>query len=252
MDIITIVSVVLSFVALLAAFVLEGGTLSALLQPTAALIVFGGTFGAIGVSFKGKTLKMVPQLLKRAFQNKKEDRKQILDTLLELSTITKKDGLLALEKEISTGNYHPLICTSLQLIIDSADEETLHNILETRITNLEERNERGIAIFEAAGGFGPTMGVIGTVMGLVHVLGDLSNPGELGAKIAVAFIATLYGVGSANLLWLPIANKLKEINVDEINTQNMIMEGMIMLRNGSNREFMKEELKGYLEDEEQE
>jgi chemotaxis protein MotA len=114
---------------------------------------------------------------------------------------------------------------------------------------MEHRHEKGIAIFEAAGGFSPTMGVLGTVMGLVHVLGDLSNPDELGGKIAVAFIATLYGVGAANLLYLPIASKLKELNSDEVMAKNMMMEGIQLLRSGSNPAFMKEQLKGYLEDE---
>jgi chemotaxis protein MotA len=121
--------------------------------------------------------------------------------------------------------------------------------METRIRTLEERNEKGAAIFEAAGGFAPTMGVLGTVMGMVHVLADLSNPEELGPKIATAFLATLYGIGTANLLWLPLATKLKAISAEEIMTKEMMLEGIMMLQNGSNPAFMKEQLKGYLEHE---
>jgi chemotaxis protein MotA len=252
MDIITLVSLILSFAALLVAFVAEGGVLGALLQPTAALIVFGGTFGATGVSFPGSVLKKVPKIILKAFTNKKIDRHKILDTFMELSTIARKEGLLALEQEMETRELDDLTKTGLRLVIDGADDDVLRQILETRIINMEHRHEKGIAVFEAMGGFGPTMGVIGTVMGLVHVLGDLSNPDELGGKIAVAFIATLYGVGSANLIWLPIANKLKELNSDEVLACNMIIEAIQLLRTGSNPAFMKEQLKGYLDGNEKE
>jgi chemotaxis protein MotA len=150
---------------------------------------------------------------------------------------------------METRELDDLTRTGLRLVIDGADEDVLRQILETRIINMEHRHEKGIAIFEAAGGFAPTMGVLGTVMGLIHVLGDLSDPNALGGKIAVAFIATLYGVGSANLMWLPIANKLKELNSDEVLASNMIIEAIQLLRTGSNPAFMKEQLKGYLEDE---
>jgi chemotaxis protein MotA len=182
----------------------------------------------------------------KAFSNKKINRQEILDTFMNLSAIARKDGLLALEHELENKNLDELITIGLRMVIDGADEDVVRQVLETRIINMEHRHEKGIAIFEAAGGFGPTMGVIGTVMGLVHVLVDLSNPDELGGKIAVAFIATLYGVGSANLIWLPIANKLKELNSDEVLAKNMMMEGIQLLRGGSNPAFMKEQLKGYL------
>jgi chemotaxis protein MotA len=247
MDIVTLISLIFSFVALLAAFVLEGGVLGALLQPTAAMIIFGGTFGAVGVSFPGSTLKKIPKILLKAFSNKKIDRNKILETFMELSTVARKEGLLALEQELETRELDELTKTGLRLVIDGADDDVLRQVLETRVINMEHRHEKGIAIFEAAGGFSPTMGVIGTVMGLVHVLGDLSNPNELGGKIAVAFIATLYGVGFANLLWLPIANKLKELNSDEILACNMVIEAVQLLRTGSNPAFMKEQLKGYIE-----
>jgi chemotaxis protein MotA len=249
MDIVMLVSLILSFVALLVAFILEGGILGALLQPTAALIVFGGTFGAIGVSYPASALKKIPKVLMKAFSNKKEDRGEIINTFMSLAATARRDGLLALEHELEIRKMDDFIKTGLRLVIDGADEDILRQILETRIINMQQRHEKGIAIFEAAGGFAPTMGVLGTVMGLVHVLGDLSNPDELGGKIAVAFIATLYGVGSANLLWMPIANKLKELNDDEIMVKNMMLEGIQLLRSGSNPAFMNEQLKGYLEDE---
>lgn len=252
MDIVTLISLILGFAALIAAFVLEGGVIGALLQPTAAMIVFGGLLGAIGVSFPGSVLKNIPKIILKAFTKKKEDRNEIMRTFMKLSEIARKEGLLSLEQQLEEMEMNEFTKTGLRLVIDGADEEVISQALETRIENMEHRHEKGISVFEAAGGYAPTMGVIGTVMGLVHVLGDLSNPEELGGKIAVAFIATLYGVGSANLMFLPIANKLKELNADEVIAYNMSLEGIQLLRSGCNPAFMKEQLKGYLEYEESE
>ncbi len=250
MDIIALLSLIFSFFMLIAAFVIEGGSPGALLQMTAAMIVLGGTVGAVGLSFPSAALKKVPGALGRAFGNKKIDRPEILNTFMALSTIARKDGLLALEHELESREMDEFIVTGLRLVIDGADEEVVRQILETRIINLEHENEKAIAVFEAAGGFSPTMGVLGTVMGLVNVLGKLGGDiGELGHAIGVAFIATLYGVGFANLIYLPIATKLKELNSDEVMAKNMMLEGIQLLRGGSNPAFMREQLKGYLEDE---
>ncbi|MDF2487024.1 MAG: flagellar motor protein MotA [Herbinix sp.] len=252
MDIVTLISLILGFAALIVAFALEGGHMAALLQPTAALIVFGGLLGAVGVSFPGSVLKNIPKIILKAFSAKKQDRNEILQTFMKLSEVARKEGLLSLEQQVEELEMNDFTKIGLRLVIDGADEEVIAQALETRIENMEYRHEKGIAVFEAAGGYAPTMGVIGTVMGLVHVLGDLSNPEELGGKIAVAFIATLYGVGSANLMFLPIANKLKEMNADEVISYNMSLEGIQLLRCGSNPAFMREQLKGYLEHEESE
>ncbi len=158
-------------------------------------------------------------------------------------------GLLSLESEIQNNTYDKFIVDGLQMIMDGTDPEIIKKTMECKLDNMEYRHSKGISVFEAAGGFAPTMGVIGTVMGLVHVLGNLSNPDELGPQIAVAFIATLYGVGSANLLWLPLANKLKELDTDELVTKNMMMDGILMIQEGGNPALIVERLKGYLDDE---
>jgi chemotaxis protein MotA len=251
MDIITLISLVFGFAMLIVAFVLEGGSPLSLLQPTAAMIVFGGLMGAVGVSFPGSVLKKVPKIMMKAFSKDKVDRDEIMKTFMALSETARRDGLLALEHELETREMNDFIKTGLRLVIDGADEEVISQALETRIQNMEHRHEQGIAVFEAAGGYAPTMGVIGTVMGLVQVLGNLGNAAELGEKIAVAFIATLYGVASANILFLPIATKLKELNADEVIANNMALEGIQLLRSGCNQSFMKEQLKGYLENEEE-
>jgi chemotaxis protein MotA len=195
MDISIIISIILAFASLLAAFVLEGGHLGSLLQPTAALIVFGGTFGAVGVSFSGAVLAKIPKIIVIVFKKYKHDRREIIDIFYKVSNLARGSGLLSLEAELQDSEYDPFIKQGLQLVMDGTDPEVIRKLLENKLDNLEHRHSKGIGIFESAGGFAPTMGVLGTVMGLVHVLGNLSNPETLGPQIAVAFIATLYGVG---------------------------------------------------------
>ncbi len=249
MDITIIISIILAFASLIVAFIFEGGEPSALLQPTAALIVFGGTFGAVGISFQVSVLAKIPKVVSIAFKKHKQDRRQIINTFYKISNMARTSGLLSLETEIQNDTYDKFIVEGIQLVMDGTDPEIIKKTLENKVDNMEYRHSKGIAVFEAAGGFGPTMGVLGTVMGLVHVLGNLSNPDELGPQIAVAFIATLYGVGSANLLWLPLANKLKVLDMDEIVTKNMMVDGILMVQEGGNPALIVERLKGYLDDE---
>lgn len=248
MDLVTLISLIFSFVALVAAFVLEGGVLKALLAPTAALIVFGGTFGAIGMSFSGKDLAKIPKLLLIAFRKKKQSRSDLLTYFEDISSMVRKEGLLSLEGKINDDkSMDPFLVSGLQMVVDGIDIDEVRDTLVSRIENMQLRHEKGIGIFEAAGGYAPTMGVLGTVMGLVHVLGDLSSPDKLGGKIAVAFIATLYGVGSANLIWLPISSKLKALDADETITKYMMLDGISMIQKGSNPTLIAERLEGYLE-----
>ena len=249
MDVSTVISIVIAFASLILAFVLEGGHVGSLLQPTAALIVFGGTIGAIGVSFRSSILKKLPKVIRIAFKRQKQNRQEIINIIYKLSNMARTGGLLSLESEIQNNTYDKFIVDGLQMIMDGTDPEIIKKTMECKLDNMEYRHSKGISVFEAAGGFAPTMGVIGTVMGLVHVLGNLSNPDELGPQIAVAFIATLYGVGSANLLWLPLANKLKELDTDELVTKNMMMDGILMIQEGGNPALIVERLKGYLDDE---
>lgn len=249
MDITMIISIIVAFASMIMAFVLDGGHVHKLLEPTAAMIVFGGTFGAIGVSFKSQVLVKLPKIIAIAFKKQKQDRQQIIDTFWKVSNLARTSGLLSLETEIQNNTYDKFIVEGLQLVMDGTDPEIIKKTLENKVDNMEYRHSKGIAVFEAAGGFAPTMGIIGTVMGLVHVLGNLSDPDKLGPQIAVAFIATLYGVASANLLWLPIANKLKELDTDEIVTKNMMMDGILMVQEGGNPALIVERLKGYLDDE---
>lgn len=248
MEISIIISLIIGFMSLILAFVFEGGILSALLEPTAALIVIGGTIGAVGASFSGEVLKKIPKIIGVAFKKCNYDNEKLIEEFKELAIKTRKNGLLIIEEELNSGKYDNFTKSGLQMVVDGMEPNIVRSALENKIENISERHHSGIAVFEAAGGFAPTMGIIGTVMGLVHVLGNLSNPEELGPKIAVAFIATLYGVGTANLLWLPISNKLKDRDRLEIINNSIKLEGIMLIQEGANSRVIEEKLKGYLAD----
>lgn len=248
MDIISLGSLIGAFVLLVFAFIEEGGTPIALVSPTSALIVFGGTFAVLGVSFPMKVLKKLPKLFGISLKSHKTDRTEILNYFEELATLVRRDGLLSLEKKITGGEINdPFLIAGLQMVVDGTDVDNLKHTLETKISNTEDRHSKGIAIFKAAGGYAPTLGVCGTCMGLVNVLSDLSDPGSLGPKVAAAFIATLYGISSANVIWLPTATKLEGLDAEEAVTKYMMLDGIMMLQNGSNPALIREHLEGYLE-----
>ena len=171
-----------------------------------------------------------------------------MELFRELSVKTRKNGLLSLEADLNESDMDSFTKKGLQMVVDGIEPSTIRGILETKLENMSERHHDGAAIFEAAGGFGPTMGIIGTVMGLVHVLSNLSDPNSLVLKIAVAFIATLYGVASANLLWLPFASKLKALDKLEILEKEMIIEGILLLQEGANPNALVGKLEGFLQE----
>lgn len=246
MDLGIIISLVIAFASLLLGFTFEGGALSALWQPTAFIIVFGGTIGAVGVSFPTSSLKKIPKIFKVAFRKREDKTSGMVDFFKELAVKTRRDGLLSLESEIDTYDMDAFTKKGLQMVVDGVEPATIRAILDTKLENIVERHELGSSIFDSAGGFAPTMGIVGTVMGLVQVLGNLGNSSELGGKIAVAFIATLYGVGSANLLWLPIAGKLKAIDKEECLEKQMVIEGILLLQEGANPNTLVSKLEGFL------
>lgn len=246
-----VLMILLGILSLVGGFLLEGGHFVALVEPTALLIVLGGTISAVGLSFSMKELKKVPKLIMKIFTKDKVNLLKEIDYYIgyykELSTTIKRDGKLALEEEIENNNMLGAIGKKgLTLILDNVETDTIRRILENYIDLQEEEYELESAIFESAGGYAPTMGIIGTVMGLVHVLGNLDDPNTLGPKIAVAFIATLYGVASANLLWLPIANKLKLINQNKIKESLIFIEGTLCLIDGISNVEIEERLQSIL------
>lgn len=242
-----IIGMIFAFAMIIAAFVLEGGHLSGLWEYTALMIVLGGTVGAVTISFPMDEIKKVPSMLKVAFSNKKANLPELISYFKNVSSKTRKNGLLSLESEISEdAGIDPFIKKGLQMAVDGLEPQSVRSTLELEAEMTEERHKRGYAIFESAGGYSPTMGIIGTVTGLVHVLSNMEDPTSLAASIAVAFIATLYGIGFANLIWLPIATRLKAIDTKESDEKQLIIEAVLLIQEGANPNFIGEKLKSYL------
>ena len=247
MDIMVIIFLVFGLAAMVVAFMIEGGQLIALVSLTGFLIVIGGTVAAVGVSFPKSDIMRVPALFKMAFTDKKFDMLGLIKSIKSMSKIAREKGILSLEKEMN-GNTEIDSFTKrgLGFILDGLDPIKTREALELDLQMMSYRHKSGAAMFDAAGGYAPTMGIIGTVMGLISVLGDLADPSGLGQSIAVAFIATLYGVGSANILWLPLASNLKSKSKKEIVRNSMIIEGLLLIQEGANPNFIEDKLKSYL------
>lgn len=243
MDIAAILGVVVGFGSIIVGYLLEGGIIGALFLLSPAIIVFGGTLGAVILSFDMKDLLQVGSTLKSVFINKKgSNSNNTIETFIELSGIARKNGLLALEPYTKSDDLNDYFKKALASTIDGMPIDNIVNILELDDMIWGEKAKIQVAIFEAAGGFSPTMGIVGTVMGLVQVLGNMSTPEKLAESIAVAFIATLYGVLFANLLYLPLANKIKRKIKDGQLERLLIMEGITSINNGENPAAIRDKL----------
>ena len=243
-----ILFLVIGFGSMVLAYVLEGGHLGGLLVMTAGMIVFGGTIGAVGVSFPLQDVRRFPAVLMKAFSEHRANLTQRIAQFIDVAGIVRREGVLALDNYVRTNEeMDRLAKTGLQLVVDGTEPEVVREVLEAYLDSTSERHKSGMAMLESAGGFAPTMGIIGTVMGLVHVLGNLSDPGKLGPSIAVAFIATLYGVASANLLWLPLGAKLKALDKIEMQESRMLVEGVLLIGHGANPRIVAEKLQAFLE-----
>ncbi len=247
MDITTIIGIIAGFAALIGGFLWEGGQAGGLLQGAAALIVFGGTAAAVAISFPWKRLRTLPEALKMAFVPQSLNAEQLIDDLADMSYTARRSGMLALEKTAES-HENPFMREGLGLIVDGGDQPLIRSILEMEIDKRQERFDGYAKIFESAGGYAPTMGIIGTVMGLIRVLGSLAEPANLGSSIAVAFIATLYGVASANLIFLPIASKIRARGEEEVQVMEMMLEGLLAVQNAENPNLVRKKLATYLDD----
>ncbi|GAB7389287.1 flagellar motor protein [Bacillaceae bacterium] len=247
MDLTTIIGLIVGILSLVIGFILEGGHLSSLFQVTAALIVFGGTLGAVIASFPVRVLKKIPYILKIAFKEKAFSPEAMIDKLVEFSYVSRREGLLALEEKLSDVEEDDFLYEGVQMVIDGVEPELVREILDTEIELYESRHMEIARVFEVAGGFAPTMGIIGTVMGLVHVLGNLSDPGSLGPAIAMAFIATLYGVASANVIYFPIFNKIKARVQQDVLLKELQAEGILSIQQGENPNILRKKLLAFLD-----
>jgi len=245
MDFATIVGIILAVFSLLFSVVLDGGHLVALINVPAAVIVFGGTIGATMACFSITDVKKLPAWLSIALKDKKNDAHELIRTVVSLAETARREGILKLENMLDELD-NDFLKQGITLVIDGTDYEVTKAILRTEVELMQERHHVGIKFFESAGGYAPTMGIIGTVMGLVHVLGKLSETNSLGSAIATAFIATFYGVSSANIFWLPISAKLKARSANEVISREIIMEGVLAIQSGESPRIIEDRLKSFL------
>ena len=244
MDLTTWLGLLLGIGGILAGQVLEGGHISSIMQGTAALIVFGGTIGAVLVGSPLEDVKTALKLLKTAFFSGATNVDQVITELMDAAQTSRKESILALEKKLN-GFSNEYMQTVFRFVIDGIDAKTIKDIFEAEIYLEEEHNNAGAKLFMDAGGFAPTVGIIGAVLGLIHVMENLSDTSKLGAGIAVAFVATVYGVGSANLIFIPLANKLKRKIKLNAAVKEMILSGALGVVGGLNPFIIEQKLKAY-------
>lgn len=242
MDITTIAGLVVGVGCILLGQLLEGGHVGSIMQATAAIIVIGGTFGAVMVSFPKKDFVRGMKMLKLAFTDKKEDMSAVTKQIVDLASIARRDGVLALEGKLGEVE-DKFLKKALTYVVDGVDASVTRSSLEAAIEAEHQENTTGAKVWEAAGGYSPTIGIIGAVLGLIHVMENLSDPSKLGGGIAVAFVATVYGVASANLLYLPAANKLKRKFAIAMERKIVITEGVLAIQEGLNPRVLEEKLR---------
>lgn len=245
MDIASIIGLVLGIAAIVGGALLEGLHMGSISQPTAAIIVLGGTVGATVLSFPLKTILSALDGVKRVLLEPKTNNASVVQEILGYASKARKDGLISLESKIA-GASDDFLRRAMTLAVDGTDPRVLRDTMDIELNHLDENGELEAKVFEAAGGFAPTIGIIGAVLGLIHVMENLSDPSKLGAGIAVAFVATVYGVGSANLIFLPFASKLKVKHRQAILAKEMMLEGVIGILEGVNPKIIEEKLRGYL------
>ncbi|MCP9456419.1 MAG: flagellar motor protein [Nitrospira sp.] len=245
MDIATVIGIVLALAAIVGGQALEGGHLSSILQLTAFVIVIGGTIGACFVQTPLPVLLKAVGALSMAITGPRIDNKATVKLILDLANLSRKQGLLALESKLKDIK-DPFMKKGVQLIVDGTDPKAVHEILEVEVEHYEEEGLKAAKVWEAAGGYAPTIGILGAVLGLIHVMENLADPSKLGGGIAVAFVATVYGVGSANLLFLPLANKIKLKLKEETTAKNLAIVGLVGLAQGENPRLLQEKLEGFL------
>jgi len=245
MDKISLGGIALGIIAIVGGQVLEGGHVASLVQPTALLIVCGGTLGAVMLQTSLPVFKLGMRMAKWVWVPPVIDHKRLIDQIHSWSQLSRREGLLALENFVP-GQKDPFSKRALQLLVDGTDPQGLRDILDVEIDAYEEELRQGARVWEAAGGYSPTIGILGAVMGLIHVMENLSDPSRLGAGIAVAFVATIYGVGLANLVYLPIAGKLKYHIGRMITARIMLVEGLVSIAVGDNPRLIDSRLRGYI------
>ena len=244
MDKATLGGVLIAGAGITVGLLLEGGKLSQVLQPTAALIVFGGTLGAVLIQFPLSVVLDAFRRLARIFRAPKVDPSAIVHELAQYANKARREGIVSLDQDLQK-IQQPFLRKSLMLAVDGTEPQELRKMMELELDNQAEHEEKIPQVFESAGGFSPTIGIIGAVLGLIQIMQHLDQIEEVGRGIAVAFVATIYGVGAANLFFLPAAGKLRIRLRDEQILREMTLEGVISILEGMNPRMLETKLFGF-------
>jgi len=244
MDKLSLLGVIVGFGAILGGNVLEGGHLGSIMNLPAMIIVFGGTLGAAMLQTPYASLSRAMAITSWVFFPPATNLLAGITNVVSWSKVARKEGLLGLEL-VAEDETNPFMKKGLELLVDGSEPEVIRNILEVELIVTEQRDINAAKFYEAMGGYSPTIGIIGAVLGLVHVMGNLADPAALGPGIAVAFVATIYGVGLANLLFLPIASKLKSVTKNNVQFQEMVIEGIVSIAEGENPKSIELKLSGF-------
>jgi len=244
MDIATIIGLLLALGAIIGGAALEGLHLNSLVQPTAALIVLGGTFGAAFIAFPLHTAIQAVKDIKKLITTPEKNDALIVE-ICGYAAKARKNGIISLEQD-AQNHKDRFMKKAISLSVDGVDPKEIKELMEIDLGACEEHAKMSVEFFEAAGGYAPTIGIIGAVLGLIHVMSNLSDTSKLGGGIAVAFVATIYGLVTANIICLPAAAKLKLRVKDEVLRKEMIIAGIVSIQNGENPRFIEERLKSYL------
>jgi len=246
----TLIGLGLAAAGILGGALLEGLHLDALVQPTAAFIIIGGTFGACFVQFPLSVAIASLKAILGALKEPKADNKNVIREIIRIAYKARKEGVISLEADAQKMS-DPFMKKSLMMAMDGVDPKVLRDTMNLEISNLEEEYDLPIKFWTAAGGYSPTIGIIGAVLGLIHVMGNLTDPSKLGSGIAVAFVATIYGLVLANIICLPVAGKLKMQTKGLMVAKEIMLEGVISILEGENPRLIEDKLKSYLTYQEQ-
>jgi len=245
MDLGTIIGLIVSAAAILFGLILEGGKVGQILQPTAALIVFGGTFGAILVQFPLSVVLAACRSLGTIFYVPKSNPQAMIREIVTIAHKARREGIVSLDRDLNQ-IQNPFLKKALMLAVDGTEPGELRKMMEMELEKQGEHEDNIPKVFESAGGFSPTIGIIGAILGLIQVMQHLDNIDEVGRGIAVAFVATVYGVGAANVLLLPAAGKLRIRIRDEQINREMMLEGVISILEGMNPRMIENKLDSFL------
>jgi chemotaxis protein MotA len=244
-DLVTIIGLVIAFGAILVSLIIDGGHISAFFQPGPILLVFGASIGVTAIGYRGGDLRKVPELLKGAFVKSKQDPEDLIERLVRMAEKARREGLLALQDDVPTLD-HPLLVRGIQMIVDGIDPAIVKETLDTQVELTEHQRLNAAGALDAAGGYAPTIGILGTIMHLVEVLSNLSQPEKLGGLIAAAFLAAMWGVASANLIFLPLGSKVKQNIQNDALIARMCIAGVVGLQTGEAPRALREKLEVYI------